>query len=219
MPVLERPAERAPQPEAPAAQSAPEAASRTPRRRPPNPYENALARAALLIALAVIAGVWWVGGYSTIAWLSSAGVPVVAERVGDVADRQRGDVRAEGLVEPQRRAGDEPQHQAHHDRADDERDELGSHGRLDDGVGGVVDLGFVGRSHATGAGAAGLALGDAHVERDRVDRRDRRGPLPPPRTRRGLLRRARGLRPRQWPRARDPAAGDGEGAEEAGSPR
>jgi hypothetical protein len=75
MPVFERPAPASapasPSAEAPRASEAP---ARTSRRRPPNPYENALAKAALLIALAVVAGVWWVGAYSTLQWLSGAGV-------------------------------------------------------------------------------------------------------------------------------------------------
>ena len=45
-------------------------------------------------------------------------VAVVAQRLGDVAERQRGDVDAQRLVEPQRRAGDEPQHDADDQHAD-----------------------------------------------------------------------------------------------------
>ena len=54
-------------------------------------------------------------------------VTVVAQRRPDVAQRERRDVDAQRLVEPQRRSGDEPQHQTERDRS--QRDGLDPDGR------------------------------------------------------------------------------------------
>jgi hypothetical protein len=77
MPVLERQIE-------PAVQDAPPEvlpASSTPRpsrRRSASTYEQLLTKAAFVLALAIIAGVWWAGAYATIVWLGNLGVAVDA---------------------------------------------------------------------------------------------------------------------------------------------
>jgi hypothetical protein len=79
MPVLERPSPAPAAAVPPAEASRPSSApARASRRQSANPYENALAKAALVIALGVVAGVWWVGAYSTLQWLSGAGISLAA---------------------------------------------------------------------------------------------------------------------------------------------
>jgi len=48
------------------------------RRAPRTSYERVLARSALVVALLVAAGVWWVGARFTLDWLRSTGVAVDA---------------------------------------------------------------------------------------------------------------------------------------------
>lgn len=48
----------------------------TPRRAPRSGYEYILARSALLVALLLAVGIWWVGARFTLDWLRSIGVAV-----------------------------------------------------------------------------------------------------------------------------------------------